>query len=267
MATPHQFTGSIPEHYDRYLVPVMFTPYAESMAARVADLKPKRVLELACGTGALTRCLVRALPAQTQIVATDFSPDMLEVAKMKLASGSSVNWRVADACDLPFEDESFDVIVCQFGVMMFPDKAVAMSEALRVLAPGGHLFTSAWGHLEDNSTFHTVETTLTAMFPDAGEPFVQVPISMPDPETHRQLAMNAGFSSVEAAMETHRTGPHNPTDFAFGYTQGSPLVAFLTSQGYDLETIQVTLTEACIANMGNPMYCELSAVVCHAVKG
>jgi ubiquinone/menaquinone biosynthesis C-methylase UbiE len=267
MSRPHQFIGSIPENYDRYLVPVIFEPYAASMATKVAELKPKRVLELACGTGAVTRCLVKALPQGTKYVATDFSPDMLEVAKKKLSGSNAVEWQQADACQLPFEDECFDVIVCQFGVMMFPDKAAAMSEAFRVLAPGGHLLTCAWSAREANRFFDILENTLTEMFPEEETPFMPTPMSMPDPGTHRKLAEDAGFARVDAGVETHRTGPHDAAEFAKGYTLGSPLGMYLGNQGYDLEKIQSAIAAAFRAELGDPMYCDLSAAVCHAVKG
>jgi ubiquinone/menaquinone biosynthesis C-methylase UbiE len=129
------FTGSIPELYERALVPLLFTPYALDMARRAAQRRPQRILEIAAGTGAVTRHLLQDIPA-AHIVATDLNPAMLEQAR-KAVDSPRVEWRQADAQELPFPDASFDAVLCQFGVMFFPDKVRAFSEARRVLKPGG----------------------------------------------------------------------------------------------------------------------------------
>ncbi|HXA72004.1 MAG TPA: class I SAM-dependent methyltransferase, partial [Stellaceae bacterium] len=136
------FAGSIPALYDRHLGPMLFEPYALDMAERVARLAPKRVLEIAAGTGIVTRALSQKLPT-VPIVATDLNQPMLDHAAARLSS-ERITWRQADAQALPFDDASFDVLVCQFGVMFFPDKAKAFSEARRVLAPGGRFLFNVW---------------------------------------------------------------------------------------------------------------------------
>jgi ubiquinone/menaquinone biosynthesis C-methylase UbiE len=131
------FTGSIPQYYDQGLGPVIFAGYAADTAQRVAAGRPARVLETAAGTGIVTRKLRDALPAEAQLTATDLNPPMLDLAREKFRSGEPVSFQPADATALPFADASFDTIVCQFGLMFFPDKAASFSEARRALAPGG----------------------------------------------------------------------------------------------------------------------------------
>jgi ubiquinone/menaquinone biosynthesis C-methylase UbiE len=133
------FVGSIPEHYDRALGPVIFADFAHEMARQAAASAPQRVLETCAGTGIVTRRLRDRLPADTKLTVTDLNPPMLEVARAKFTAGEAVEFQPADATALPFPDQSFDAVVCQFGVMFFPDKAKSYREAFRVLKPGGAL--------------------------------------------------------------------------------------------------------------------------------
>ena len=158
------FAGSIPGIYEKLLVPLIFAPYAEDLAARVAARAPARVLEIAAGTGVVTRALAIALPASAAIVATDLNPGMLETA-VQVGTTRPVQWRPADAMKLPFADAEFDVVVCQFGVMFFPDKCQAFAEARRVLRPGGAFLFNAWGRIEDNEFADVVTTSLASLFP------------------------------------------------------------------------------------------------------
>ena len=128
MASIAAFTGSIPGNYDKYLGPVLFEPYALDLRDRLKKESLKNVLELACGTGRVTRHLVSLLPADGKLIASDLNPDMMAVAKTRV-SDERVKWLAADAQALPFANDSFDHIVCQFGIMFFPDKGKALSEA------------------------------------------------------------------------------------------------------------------------------------------
>ena len=237
------------------------------MAARVERLKPQRTLELACGTGAVTRTLAETLPAGTQIVATDFSQDMLTIARQNLKGSISIDWQVADACQLPFEDNSFDAIVCQFGVMLFPNKSKAMTEAFRVLVPGGHLLYSAWGEIASNPFFGVIEHTLSAMFPHEETPFMPTPMSMADPNLHRQLLQEAGFGNIEVEEEVQMVGPHVPNSLASGFCYGTPLGMYLSAQGYDLDEIHSRLSASFAEVLGDPMFVGKQAIVCSAAKG
>ncbi len=261
-----QFAGSIPQNYDRYLVPILFQPFAESMAATAGNLNPKSVLELACGTGAVTRCLAEALPDEARLIATDLSQDMLEIARQNLANLPRIEFEVADACQLPFEDGSFDLIVCQFGAMSFPDRPAAMSEAFRVLSPAGHLLFNTWGNIAKNPIFQIVEETLTAMFPDEETPFMPTPFSMADPQLLRNLAGNAGFDSVIVTEEHQAAGSRDPSSIAAGFAYGTPLGSYLSDQGYNLDEIHEALTANFAGELGNPISCSMQAVICHAAK-
>lgn len=135
-----EFAGTVPHNYDRYLGPHLFEPYALDIIKRIEGLNPKKVLEIACGTGRVTRHLSAALPPESQLWATDLNNDMLQLAKTKIA-GNKITWQQVDAQALPFDDAAFDLVVCQFGVMFFPDKAKAFSEVYRVLQPVAALFS------------------------------------------------------------------------------------------------------------------------------
>ena len=167
MSTPGSdtvFAGSIPEFYDTQLVPLIFEPYATDLARRIAALAPSRVLETAAGTGVVTRALARALPASTELVATDLNQPMLDHAAA-IGTARSVAWQKADAMQLPFDDASFDVVACQFGAMFFPDKARAFAEARRVLRPGGTLVFNVWDRIEENEFADVVTGALALVFP------------------------------------------------------------------------------------------------------
>jgi len=150
--------------------------------------------------------------------------------------------------------------------MFFPDKAAAMSEAFRVLSPGGNLVYSVWGELSTNPVFDSVEETLTAMFPDEETPFMPTPMSMSDPAVHRVLADAAAFRTVTFVEEIHSVGPHDPALIAAGFAYGTPLGLYLSGQGYDLDKIHPVLTAGFAADLGSQMFFDMNAIVCHAMK-
>ncbi len=158
------FQGSIPENYDRYLGPVFFQPYAEDIADRLKHRKPGSVLEIACGTGIVTRRLRDALPATTEIVATDLNKDMFEFARPKFQKTENVRWEQADASSLPFQDDSFDAVVCQFGIMFVPDKAAALRQVHRVLRRDGVFLFNVWDSFDANLSAHVAHTTIASFF-------------------------------------------------------------------------------------------------------
>src|SRR3954471_3662211 len=159
------FVGSIPAIYERDMVPMLFEGYARDLAARLGDLRAGALLELAAGTGVVTRELALTLPASVEIVATDLNGAMLQAAE---AAGCArpVTFRVADAQKLPFGDAELDAIVCQFGVMFFPDKPASFREARRVLKPGGRYLFNVWGRLQHNPVSLVVQQAVVALFPD-----------------------------------------------------------------------------------------------------
>src|SRR5215468_5133074 len=164
-ATDKQFAGSIPETYDRFLVPLIFESYARDLAERLARVEPRQVLETAAGTGVLTRAMASRLPANARIVATDLNQAMLDHAQTRLSRKERLEWKQADALALPFADQSFDAVACQFGAMFFPDKLQGFKEAFRVLRPGGHYFLSVWDKISENEFSDVITDELATLFP------------------------------------------------------------------------------------------------------
>jgi len=218
------FAGSIPKLYDEYLVPLIFEPYADDLASRLASRTLARVLEIAAGTGVVTRRLASVLPADVSIVATDLNQSMLDMAS-KVGTKRPVEWRQADAMQLPFEDEEFDAVVCQFGVMFFPDKSKAFSEARRVLRAGGVLLFNVWDRIEENEFAQTVTAALESLFPEDPPRFMaRTPHGYYDRATIQRDLQGGGFVSPSrldtVAARSTAVSPRIP---ALAYCQGTPL--------------------------------------------
>jgi ubiquinone/menaquinone biosynthesis C-methylase UbiE len=221
--TDRLFAGSIPVVYDRYLGPLIFQPYADDLAARVASLRPDRVLETACGTGVVTRAMVEALASTAGIVATDLNQPMLDHAAAH-TDDARITWQRADALALPFPDGSFDVVVCQFGAMFFPDKAAAYREARRVLRPGGRFLFNIWDRIEENEFADVVTTAVAALFPADPPSFLaRTPHGHHDAAAIRADLAAAGFSAVALETMAQRSRAASYRDPAIGYCQGTPL--------------------------------------------
>src|SRR5262245_54795147 len=164
--TPHAaFVGSIPANYDRYLGPLLFHGYADDLAARLPVSPGMRVLEVACGTGILTERLVRRLGGRGTVVATDLNEAMIAHAQRRIPACPGLEWRQADGMRLPFPDGSFDAVVCQFGLMFFPDKSTGVREAYRVLRPGGTYLFNVWDRIERNVVTRIAHETIATFFP------------------------------------------------------------------------------------------------------
>jgi ubiquinone/menaquinone biosynthesis C-methylase UbiE len=218
------FVGSIPQLYERYMVPLMFEVYAEDLAARVRRLNPSRVLEIAAGTGVATRQLAKALPDEVAIVATDLNQPMLNHAAA-VGTARAVEWRQADVTQLPFVDGEFDMVVCQFGVMFFPDKAKAYSEVRRVLRPGGRFVFNVWDRIEENEFAETVNRALQACFPDDPPRFMaRVPHGYHEARTIAQDLARGGFSRVTdfTTLPAHSRA-ESPRIPAVAICQGTPV--------------------------------------------
>jgi ubiquinone/menaquinone biosynthesis C-methylase UbiE len=217
------FSGSIPSIYDKYLGPLIFEPYAQDLANRLSALNPERVLETAAGTGIVTRALERSLSPDASIVATDLNQPMLDHAAGLISSGR-VNWQKVDALALPFPDQSFDAVVCQFGVMFFPDKQKAYREARRVLKPGGHFIFNVWDKLEHNEFADLTAAAVAEQFPDDPPGFLaRTPHGYHDRKRIIAEMLSAGFDNVAAETVTRRSVAPSCRDPAIGFCQGSPL--------------------------------------------
>jgi SAM-dependent methyltransferase len=218
------FTGSIPKLYETYLVPLIFESYAVDLASRLAARAPTRVLEIAAGTGVLTRALASLLPESVSIVATDLNQSMLDHASA-IGAKRPVQWRRADAMQLPFPDGTFDAVVCQFGVMFFPDKPKAFSEARRVLGSGGVLMFNVWDRIQENEFADTVTMALESLFPDDPPRFLaRTPHGYYDRETIGRDLETGGFNTsphiVTVAARSRAQSCKIP---AIAYCQGTPL--------------------------------------------
>ena len=222
--TDKVFTGSIPKLYETYLVPLIFEPYAADLATRLASRPLSRVLEIAAGTGVVTRALASALSGSVSIVATDLNQPMLDQAA-SIGTERAVEWRRADAMQLPFEDGTFDAVVCQFGVMFFPDKAKAFAEARRVLTPGGVLIFNVWDRIDENEFADTVTTALESLFPQDPPRFLaRTPHGYYDgPTIERDLA-RGGFTALpKITTVAARSRAESARVPAIAYCQGTPL--------------------------------------------
>ena len=222
--TKNLFTGSIPELYETQLVPLLFEPYAADLANRVASRAISCVLEIAAGTGVVTRSLASVLPKEVSIVATDLSQPMLNKAQT-IGTERSVQWRQADAMQLPFADGTFDAVVCQFGAMFFPDKPKAFSEARRVLKPGGFLIFSVWDRIEENELANTVSMAIEPLFPGNPPRFMaQIPHGYYDHRAIRRDLLGGGFtSSSQISTVPARSRAKSHSSAAVAYCQGTPL--------------------------------------------
>jgi SAM-dependent methyltransferase len=221
--TDKAFTGAIPVLYDHHLGPWLFEPYAADLVARVATLGARQVLEIAAGTGIVTRALRAALPVGVSITATDLNQPMLDHAAARLP-GSDVAWRQADAMALPFADGSFDVVVCQFGVMFFPDKPTAYREAWRVLRPGGSYIFNVWDRIDANDGSQVVSDAVAALFPDNPPQFLRrTPHGHHDIAVIRDGLAGAGFAPIVVETVERRGRAPSHRDPAVGFCLGSPL--------------------------------------------
>lgn len=218
------FTGPIPKLYEALLVPLIFEPYAADLAQRLALRPLTRVLEIAAGTGVVTRRLASALPASVSIVATDLNQPMLDLA-CAIGTRRPVEWRQADAMQLPFPDGMFDAVVCQFGVMFFPDKSKAFGEVRRVLRPGGVFIFNVWDRIEENEFADTLTTALEPLFPKDPPRFMaRTPHGYHDRAAIERDLANGGFTaSPQITTVTARSRAASARIPAVAYCQGTPL--------------------------------------------
>lgn len=260
-----EFSGSIPALYDRYLGPVLFEPYAEDLVARLPVSERLRVLEVACGTGIVTRRLRDALAASATVVATDLNEAMIAHAQQAVPAAGVV-WRQADAQSLPFADDSFDLLVCQFGFMFLPDRVQGFREARRVLAGGGLLLASIWHSMEANPFAQVIHDTLAGLFPTDPPRFLETPYGYHDSARIGADMRQAGWKNVQFDSVQVRQRSPSAADFATGFALGSPLTHQLKERGADPDAVAKELTRPLIRLGGDrPFTVELSATVITAI--
>jgi ubiquinone/menaquinone biosynthesis C-methylase UbiE len=264
VAPTASFTG--PSHYDEQLVPVQFGPFAEELLARVPDDVCGPVLEIACGTGALTRPLRRRLPAAIELVATDLSPGMLAYAQSRSTGTAGITWREADALHLPFPDAVFGTVVCAFGYMFVPDRQAALAESRRVLASGGLLAFTVWDSIEHNPHALANAQVIEARFPDDPQMKFRTPYEMHDAGMLQQMLEAAGFVDVRIETRRRTIAGVDPHMLASGQIRGTPRSALLVERGVSLEDVIADVGAALERQGGNPYagYAQAQVVTARA---
>jgi len=247
-STDVAFSGSIPAIYDRYLAPLLFNAYAQDIALRTAGLSPEQILETAAGTGLATLAILEKLPA-AQLIATDLNQAMLDVAAQRIAS-PNVRFRAADAQSLPFPDATFDVVICQFGMMFLPDRGAGYREARRVLKPGGRFIFNVWDRLDQSPVAQTVADAVAGLFPDDPPSFFsRVPWGYHDTARIEEDARSGGFEDVTIETVRQRSRAGSPREAAIGLCQGTPLRAEIEARG-DLQRATEAAEEALASALG-----------------
>ena len=257
-----RFHGSIPELYDRHLGPVIFEPYAEDLARRVAAFAPQSVLETACGSGIATRRLRAALPHSARLVATDLNEPMIEHARKRLEGIEPIEWRQADAAALPFEPASFDAVVCQFGLMFVPDKPAAFREARRVLEIGGSFAFSVWDGFEHNAFGRIAHETIGGFFPSDPPNFYKVPFGFHDRDVLRRLLDENRFGDVKLETLKLSAQSESARSFAIGLVKGNPVSIAIEERGGGLDAVIDAVTAALAREGGaRPFRSTIQALV------
>ena len=262
------FIGNIPEHYDSGLGPMIFVDYATDIARRAAACSPARVLETAAGTGIVTRQLRDFLPPGVHVTATDLNAPMLEVARTKFRPGEEVDFRPADAAALPFSDGAFDAVVCQFGVMFFPQKDTSYREVHRVLAPGGRYLFSVWDSHQHNPFGRIAHETAARFFPADPPQFYTVPFSYCQIDPIKESLINAGFTDINVAVIGLEKEIPDAARFARGLVHGNPLIDQIRARGgVDPDRIVNALAQALRQEFGaDPGRMPLQAIVFSASR-
>ena len=261
-----QFAGSIPAAYDKYLGPLFFEPYAEDVAARLKVPEQSSVLELACGTGVLTRILRDRLPATAKLVATDLNEPMFRAAASKFHANDAVEWKQADACSLPFGDRLFDAVVCQFGFMFVPDKTLCAREARRVLKPGGIFLFNVWDSIVENPLGRIAHETIGSFFEKDPPTFYEVPFGFHDHDEIKRVLESAGFRDVRLDVVSKTSVPTRADHAAAGLVHGNPVSIAITERDAALlPVITNAVAEALTKELGGPTFrAPMRAIVVEA---
>ncbi len=245
-------TFSGPQYYDQHLGPIQFDPFAAELVRRLPPCPPGDVLEIACGTGLVTRRLRERLDPALRITATDLSAAMLDYAKAQVGHYDGIDWREADALKLPFPDGAFGAVVCGFGIMFVPDRQAMLQEARRVLVDGGILLLSVWDRVEENPHALASAEVVESLFPGDAEMRFRVPYEMHDPALLRELLAVARF--CDARIETKRIPFEgvDPRNIATGQMRGTPRAALIAKRGVPLDLVIEKVAAELASRGGNP---------------
>lgn len=260
------FAGTIPANYEKYLGPFLFEPYALDLVSRLQDKKYPQILELACGTGRVTAHLAKSVKHDS-LTATDLNPDMIEVGK-KIVGNKNIKWQPADALELPFDDNSFDAVVCQFGIMFFPDKLKGLQEAHRVLKPGGKIIFNTWDNVENNPAIHEGRKIIESYFGDDPPVFYNVPFSIHDENELQTIMKDAGFKNIKTSLVKKDGISDRAADLAIGMVEGNPIFLSITEKDPSLiEPIEKHVEKVLAEKFGDkPLKSKLQAWICEGEK-
>ena len=265
--SPFTFSGDIPRHYDRYSGPLFFEPYAIEVANRVDPSDVLIALELASGTGRVTNHLRRILNPETKLIASDVSADMLNVAKERLKD-ANIDWRMIDAQDLPFDDNSLDLIVCCFGYMFVPDQPKAFAEAFRVLRPGGMLLLTTWDKLETAEAANVYRKIVKQYLTDPLPKSYNLPFSMHDDTVIKELLQTAGFRKMIIEKVVKDSISPSAEEAAEGLTKGGSVYNEIMSRNPAwVDEIKAKVEKELAEKFGHsPMKAKMSALIGQAWK-
>lgn len=257
-----QFFGSIPEACDSGLGPVLFHDHGADLARRAAEGAPADAPEIAAGTGIVSRLVRDLLPAEAPLVVSDLNAPMLEVARRKFRPGERVEFVEADALDLPFPDASFDLLLCQFGVMFFPDKPQAFREARRVLRPGGRLLFNVWTPISANPFAAVNDEVMTRLYPADTPGFYRVPFSYGDAAAARADLAAAGWRDARCETIATLREVADPAGFARAIVYGNPLILEILERGGDPDAAVAAILAGYKARFGvRPMTMPLEVLL------
>ena len=264
---PFDFSGSLPKYYDEFSGPLFFEPYAIEVAGRIDPSSVKVALELASGTGRATRHLRNSLPPAVKLIASDISTDMLAVAKEKL-KGKNIEWQIINAQDLPFEDNSIDLVVCCFGFMFVPDKAKAFAEAFRVLRPGAMLILTTWDRLDSIGASQVYRTIAKRYLTDPLPESYNLPFSMHDEAEIRGMLQVAGFRKMSIEKVPKLSISPTARDAAQGLANGGVLYNEIMKRNPAwVEEIEALVEKELSEKYGAaPMVAPMSALIGQAWK-
>jgi len=263
-----RFVGDIPHYYDRCLGPALFQAYAEDLARRTVLRAPRNVLEIAAGTGIVTRALRDRLHAQAKLTATDLNAPMLEAAREKFRPEEDVVIEPADALELPFPDASFDCVVCQFGLMFFPDRAAALREARRVLKPHGRYLFSVWDSPRYNPFSRIGIEVVNRLFAFDPPKFLETPFSCSGIDPIKEALIEAGFSNLSISVLARVQNIDDVAAFARGLVFGSPMIEQIRTRGrVAADAVVEGIAEAMAAEFGSPAQMPLQAIMYDAARG
>lgn len=261
------FTGSVPEKYDRYLGPFLFEHFASVLTDKLSKFKPSKILDIACGTGIVTKKIAEMLP-EARVIGLDLNPDMIEYGKRTSNGSFPIEWKVSDASNLPFDNDTFDAVTCQFGIMFFPDKVRALKEVMRVLKPNGVFIFNTWDSLQKNDIMQTADDVVVRIFRDNPPDFYKIPFSMYDTKEINNLLNEAGFKDINIEYVTNNAEHESVEALSVGIVEGNPIIGQINERDPSkVPLVRSEFEKEAKTKFGDrPIKASLSAIMCTCRK-